>query len=228
MQLTHLAIQAAACFSAMLMASAHVSMIPNEVEMGTSVMFAAKVPHGGSPDGTTKIIITMAEGTYSVKPRPVYGFNMSETLRVLDPPVEYHGRQINETVDTVEWTAIDDYELPTWGVELFEFFVQLPANMTGDMPFKVQQQLSNGEWYNWTSGESTMSPYDPEADASSTMDHSSHGRRSTERSAPMVTVTAEDPVLTALLAAVKAASSTNDENVTEAAPHHRRFAHERL
>ncbi|KNC73379.1 hypothetical protein SARC_14062 [Sphaeroforma arctica JP610] len=170
--------------------SAHVALIPNEAEMGSNFNLGFKLPHGGEEAGTVAFTVTLPEGTYSVKPRPVYGFSVSRTLRELVPDVEVYGSMVNETVDTITWTAVYGYEVPTWAVEVFEIYLTLPANQTGTMPFPAVQTLSDGDVYEWITGNSTMGPYNGTAEAVVVDEHAGHRRRREVETAPVLTVVA--------------------------------------
>ncbi|KNC80884.1 hypothetical protein SARC_06766 [Sphaeroforma arctica JP610] len=174
--------------------SAHMSCIPSEAEMGSNFLLGLKLAHGAPEAGTVAVTVTLPEGTYSVKPRPVYGFSLSRTLRELVPNVEVYGSMVNETVDTVTWTAVYGYEVPTWAVDIFEMYLSLPANQTGTMPFQVVQTLSDGELYEWIVGNSTMGPYNATAEVEEVDEHAGHVHRRRQAEevypAPVLTVIA--------------------------------------
>ena len=75
--------------------------------------------------GTTLIMIELPNGTFSTKPVPAYGFNVSIATRVLDPPQGLWGEKSNTTVDTITWKAVDDFVLPNWAVGFFRMSVSL-------------------------------------------------------------------------------------------------------
>jgi periplasmic copper chaperone A len=124
-------------------ASAHISPQDPEGPSGGYMTTAFKVGHGCEGSPTTKVEIQMAEGVTSVKPQPVPGWNLSTTMRTLDPPIDNHGTKITETVDTVVWEggALPDSEL-----QMFWVSMKLPEGEAGEaLAFPVVQTCEVGQ-----------------------------------------------------------------------------------
>ncbi|MHB1138660.1 MAG: YcnI family copper-binding membrane protein [Microthrixaceae bacterium] len=142
-----LAVVAAASLSATLLwaapAGAHISPQDPEATAGGYFTTAFKVGHGCEGSPTTRIEIKMADGVTSVKPQPVAGWNLSTTMRTLDPPVDNHGTPITETVDTVVW---EGGSLPDSELQMFWVSMKLPEGDAGDtLAFPVVQTCEAGQ-----------------------------------------------------------------------------------
>jgi uncharacterized protein YcnI len=123
-------------------ASAHVTPQDPEAPSGGYFTTAFKVGHGCDGSPTTKVEIKMAEGVTSVKPQPVAGWNLSTTERTLDPPIDNHGTQITETVDTVVW---EGGSLPDDQLQMFWVSMKLPEGEPGTtLAFPVVQTCESG------------------------------------------------------------------------------------
>ena len=103
------------------------------------------VPHGCS-DGvsTTAVKVTIPDGVLSVKAEFIPGFNVSTTMRAVNPPVTIHGRSVNSTVDTVTWTG----EVPGNVYIGFGLKMNLPSKV-GMVYFKTNQ-ICGGNSSDWT------------------------------------------------------------------------------
>ena len=124
-------------------ASAHVTPQDPEAPSGGYFTTAFKVGHGCDGSPTTKVEIKMGEGVTSVKPQPVPGWNLSTTMRTLDPPIDNHGTLITETVDTVVW---EGGPLPDTELQMFWVSMKLPEGDAGTtVAFPVVQTCEQGE-----------------------------------------------------------------------------------
>lgn len=124
-------------------AGAHVTPQDPEAPSGGYFTTAFKVGHGCEGSPTTKVEIKMAEGVTSVKPQPVAGWNLSTTMRTLDPPVDNHGTPITETVDTVVW---EGGPLPDSELQMFWVSMKLPEGEAGStLAFPVVQTCETGQ-----------------------------------------------------------------------------------
>jgi len=124
-------------------ASAHITPQDPEGPSGGYMTTAFKVGHGCDGSPTTKVEIKMAEGVTSVKPQAVDGWNLSTTMRTLDPPIDNHGTKITETVDTVVW---EGGSLPDSQLQMFWVSMKLPEGDAGEaLAFPVVQTCEVGQ-----------------------------------------------------------------------------------
>lgn len=124
-------------------AGAHVTPQDPEAPSGAYFTTAFKVGHGCDGSPTTKVELKLADGVTSVKPQPVPGWELSTTTRTLDPPIELHGTEITETVDTVIW---EGGPLPDDQLQMFWVSMKLPEDAPGTaLEFPVVQTCEVGE-----------------------------------------------------------------------------------
>ncbi len=124
-------------------AGAHVTPQDPEAPSGAYFTTAFKVGHGCDGSPTTKVELKVADGVTSVTPQPVAGWELSTTMRTLDPPIELHGTEITESVDTVVW---EGGPLPDGQLQMFWVSMKLPEQEPGTaLEFPVVQTCEEGE-----------------------------------------------------------------------------------
>ncbi|MET8575511.1 YcnI family protein [Streptomyces sp. NPDC005012] len=133
---------------------AHVSVQPEgAAAKGGYATVAFKVPNERDNASTTKLEINFPADhpLASVMPQPVQGWDVEVTRGKLDKPLELHGRQVDEAVTKVVWTAEDEKK---GGIQP-GFFQKFPVSV-GPLPedadelvFKALQTYSNGEVVRW-------------------------------------------------------------------------------
>jgi uncharacterized protein len=147
---------AAAGASVLLLSSpsfAHVSVQPEgAAAKGSYATVAFKVPNERDNASTTKLEVNFPADhpLASVMPQPVQGWDVKVTRSKLDKPLDLHGRQVDEAVTKVVWTAEDKKGGIAPG-----FFQKFPVSV-GPLPedadelvFKALQTYSNGEVVRW-------------------------------------------------------------------------------
>jgi uncharacterized protein len=148
---------AAAGASVLLLSSpsfAHVSVQPEgAAAKGGYATVAFKVPNERDNASTTKLEVNFPADhpLASVMPQPVQGWDVKVTRSKLDKPLDLHGRQVEEAVTKIVWTAEDKKK----GGISPGFFQKFPVSV-GPLPedadelvFKALQTYSNGEVVRW-------------------------------------------------------------------------------
>jgi uncharacterized protein YcnI len=143
------AMTAAAVFLlAALPASAHVTIMPNEVEQGAYTVFTVRVPSEKEGTETTAVRVVFPEGVTISRFEPKPGWN-----------VEFQ-RNENQAITEVTWTAE-----PGQGLDITEFTEfkmsgrVLPETAAGTkLVWKAYQTYANGEVVEWIGAPGTDSP----------------------------------------------------------------------
>lgn len=115
-------------------ASAHVGIIEDEVEAGSTALITFEFSHGCEGSPTTEIRIQMPENLPTVSPTINANWDVSKTMEALDAPIEGgHGEQITERVAEVVYTAktpvADGYR------DVFVLSVAIPEDAAGTTLF---------------------------------------------------------------------------------------------
>jgi uncharacterized protein len=152
---SRIAVTGAAAASAVLVLSApafaHVSVQPEgEAAKGGYVVVDFKVPNERDNASTTKLEVTFPADhpLASVMPQPVDGWKTQVTKSKLAKPLTVHGRQINEAVTKVTWTATGKGIEPGYFQKFPLSIGQLPED-TDQLVFKALQTYSNNEVVRW-------------------------------------------------------------------------------
>ena len=153
--------------------SAHVTLSEKEVASGSYARIDVRVPNESDEAATVKVEMTLPEDhpLVSVSTKAVPGWTVAVDKRTLDEPVNAHGRDFDEVVSTVTWTADSD-ETGIGVGEFGEFGLSLgpmPDDVGATLVFKIVQTYSDGEEAPWIEA--------PEA-----------GRPEPEHPAPVLTV----------------------------------------
>ncbi|MFF2728413.1 YcnI family protein [Streptomyces sp. NPDC058008] len=147
-------------------ASAHVSVQPQgEAAKGGYATVNFKVPNERDDASTVKVEVNFPTDhpLASVSPQPVAGWKIDITRSKLAKPLEVHGKQINEAVSKVTWTA-DGSGIGPGYFQQFPLSVgQLPEN-ADQLVFKTLQTYSNKEVVRWID-EPTAGGEEPESPA---------------------------------------------------------------
>jgi periplasmic copper chaperone A len=126
-------------------ASAHVSILEQEVEAGAFALLTFQVPHGCDESPTTEIRIQIPVETPQVTPTVNANWEVAMTMEPLDEPVEGRfGEQLTERVAEVVYTA----KTPL-GAEFRDVFVlsiPIPDDLAGTvLHFPTIQTCEAGE-----------------------------------------------------------------------------------
>jgi periplasmic copper chaperone A len=131
-------------------ASAHVTLQPEEAPASGFTRLDVRVPNERDNASTTKVDVQFPPGFLFVSTEPVPGWNSEVTMRKLDKPVEQFGEQITEEVGRITFTA--DGEANAIGPGQFQDFglsLGVPDEAGSTLTFKAVQTYSNGEVVRW-------------------------------------------------------------------------------
>lgn len=126
-------------------ASAHVGIVEDEVDAGTTALVTFQFSHGCEGSPTTEVRIKMPAEITQVSPTINANWDVTKTMETLDAPVEgSHGEQITERVAEVVYTAktpvADGYR------DVFVLSVPIPADAAGSvLYFPAIQTCEVGE-----------------------------------------------------------------------------------
>jgi uncharacterized protein YcnI len=141
---------AAALLALAPVASAHVTLQPEEIPAGGFTRIDVRVPTERDDASTTKVEVQLPPGFLSVSTEPVPGWEAKIVKRKLDKPVEQFGEQISEEVGQVSFTAqgesagIGPGEFQDFGLS-----VSVPDKAGSTLSFKAVQTYSSGEVVRW-------------------------------------------------------------------------------
>jgi uncharacterized protein YcnI len=145
-----LALATSALLALTPVASAHVTLQPEEVPAGGFTRLDVRVPTERDDASTTKVEVQLPPGFLSVSTERVPGWDAKIVKRKLDKPVEQFGEQISEEVGQVSFTATDEAagigpgEFQDFGLSL-----SVPDKAGSALTFKAVQTYSNGEVVRW-------------------------------------------------------------------------------
>ncbi|MGW5664327.1 YcnI family copper-binding membrane protein [Streptomyces sp. NPDC003758] len=152
---SRIAVAGAAAASAVLVLSApafaHVTVQPEgQAAKGAYAVVDFKVPNERDDASTTKLEVSLPTDhpLASVMPQPVDGWKVQVTKSKLAKPLSMHGRQINEAVSKVTWTATGKGIEPGYFQKFPLSVGQLPEN-TDQLVFKALQTYSDNEVVRW-------------------------------------------------------------------------------
>jgi periplasmic copper chaperone A len=131
-------------------ASAHVTLQPEEVPAGGFTRLDVRVPTERDDASTTKVEVQLPPGFLFVSTEPVPGWEAKVVNRKLDKPVEQFGEQITEEVGQISFTA--NNEAAGIGPGEFQDFglsVSVPDKAGSTLTFKAVQTYSSGEVVRW-------------------------------------------------------------------------------
>ena len=141
------------------LASAHVTLQPEEVPAGGFTRLDVRVPTERDNASTTKVEIQFPPGFLSVSTEPVTGWDAKIVKRKLDKPVEQFGEQVSEEVGQVSFTAngeaagIGPGEFQDFGLSL-----SVPDKAGSTLTFKAVQTYSSGEVVRWIGSPDSEQP----------------------------------------------------------------------
>ncbi|HIW63102.1 MAG TPA: YcnI family protein [Candidatus Stackebrandtia excrementipullorum] len=132
-------------------AAAHVTIQPGEAGGGSYSRFDFRVPNESDTASTVRLEVHFPEESplASVRTIDVPGWSADVETVDLDTPVEVHGRQIDEAVSQITWTADSEDDGIAPG-EFAEFGVSAgPLPEEGVLVFKTIQVYSDGAESAW-------------------------------------------------------------------------------
>jgi periplasmic copper chaperone A len=154
-----LGVALAAPFVLAPVASAHVTLQPEEAPAGGFTRLDVRVPNERDNASTTKVDVQFPPGFLFVSTEPVPGWNSEVTMRKLDKPVEQFGEQITEEVGRITFTADGDANAIGPG-QFHDFGLSLgvPDEAGSTLTFKAVQTYSSGEVVRWIGPPDAESP----------------------------------------------------------------------
>ena len=141
-------VTAVAAASVPAVASAHVTLQPNEVPAGEFKRLDVRVPNERDNASTKKVDVKFPPGFIFVSTEPVAGWTATVRMAKLEKPVEAHGEQHREQVDTVTFATKGKGVRPGQFQD-FGLSVGLPDKPDMALTFKAIQTYSNGEVVRW-------------------------------------------------------------------------------
>ncbi|QFZ16095.1 YcnI family copper-binding membrane protein [Saccharothrix syringae] len=146
-------------------AAAHVTAsTPGPAAKGGYTKVTLRVPNERPDAGTVKLEVTLpAEYPLaSVSTRPVPGWKAEAVKQKLATPIEAHGRQITEAVQTVTWTAEPGTRIEPGQFNEFDLSVgPLPDN-TDQLLLPTKQTYDSGEVVDWNAAPPAEGADEPE------------------------------------------------------------------
>jgi uncharacterized protein len=145
-----LASATAALLTLVPVASAHVTVQPEELPAGGFSRLDVRVPTERDDASTTKVELQVPPGFVFASTEPVPGWEAKIVKRKLDKPVEQFGEQISEEVGQISFTAkgeaagIGPGEFQDFGLS-----VSVPDKAGSTLTFKAVQTYSSGEVVRW-------------------------------------------------------------------------------
>jgi uncharacterized protein YcnI len=131
-------------------ASAHVTVNPNEATQGGFSRVAFRVPNESATASTTKLEVFLPPEAPvpNVSTMPVPGWTVSVKRTTLPTPIEVHGNPVTEVVSQITWTASPDAVIRAGQFQ--EFPVSMgPLPKVDAMVFKALQTYSDGNVVRW-------------------------------------------------------------------------------
>jgi len=128
---------------------AHASFKDSEGGSGEIITNAFKIGHGCDGMDTDIITIKMHPDVIWTKPEQTPGYEISTTMRAVDPPQSVFGYPVTETIDTIVFTGL----LPDDQFRYFGFSTKLPeVEVDTILPFVIEQNC-NGTIMAWNETE---------------------------------------------------------------------------
>ena len=151
---------AAALLAAPAVAQAHVTIQPPEAPAGSFTRMEVRVPNERDDAGTTKVQVQMPDGFASVSYEPVPGWTVKVTKEEAPEPIDLHGEEVTEQVDTVTFTGDGKQGIIAPGqFQDFGISVRTPEGEGGEkLTFKAVQTYESGEVVRWIGPEDADEP----------------------------------------------------------------------
>jgi periplasmic copper chaperone A len=140
-------------------ASAHVSVHPNEVPSGAYATLDLRVPNESDNANTTKIAVQLPAGFTDVSPEFLPGWTPKIRTVKLAKPVESDDGPITEGVREIVWEGKGaDGKIPPGQFLNFPISTEIPGKAGTTITFKVLQYYDDGEVVRWIGPPSSDEP----------------------------------------------------------------------
>jgi periplasmic copper chaperone A len=188
---TILAVTAAAALALPATASAHVTLQPSEVPAGGFTVLNVRVPNERDDSGTRKVAVQMPDGFAAASYEKVPGWTVKVTRGKAPKPIEMHGEQVTEQVDTVTFTSRDKSgDIGPGQFQDFPLSVAMPAGKAGTkLTFKAVQTYRSGEVVRWIGAPDADEPAPQVTLTAAEEDHHAAGKAEHEETAAPASAT---------------------------------------
>jgi uncharacterized protein YcnI len=130
-----------------LPAAAHVTLDPNQASAATTLRAAFRIPHGCAGAATTRVTVTLPEGSLNARPMPKAGWTIRTTRRPLENPIsDGHGGQITGAVAEIVW---EGGPLPDAHYEEFVVMFRTPDRPGETLYLPAVQHCEGGATAAW-------------------------------------------------------------------------------
>jgi uncharacterized protein YcnI len=155
-----LAATAAILLTAPAAAQAHVTVQPTELPAGSFTRVAVRVPNERDDAGTTKVQVQFPDGIASASYEAVPGWTVKVTKKDAPEPIDLHGEEVTEQIDTVTFTGDGKQGIIKPGeFRDFGLSIRTPDGEAGDeLTFKAVQTYESGEVVRWIGPEDADEP----------------------------------------------------------------------
>jgi uncharacterized protein len=131
-------------------ASAHVTLQPDQAAAGAFTVESVRVPNEQSGAATTKVDLQMPHGFVGASYQAVAGWKVKVTKAKLAKPVQTDDGPITEEVSRITWTADSKADgIQPGQFRDFPLSVQIPGKAGDKLTFKALQTYSNGDVVRW-------------------------------------------------------------------------------
>ncbi len=155
-----IAATAAAVLAAPAAAQAHVTVQPKEVPAASFTRLDVRVPNERDDSGTVKVQVQFPDGIASASYEAVPGWKVKVVKEKAPEPIDLHGEEVTEQIDTVTFTGsgkegvIGPGEFRDFGLS-----VRTPDGEPGEtVTFKAVQTYESGEVVRWIGAEDSEDP----------------------------------------------------------------------
>lgn len=141
-------------------AGAHVTVQPPQAAAGGYSVIDVRVPNEQDDQGTVKLQVQFPPGVASASYQPLPGWKVRVTTRKAAKPIEVHGEQVSDEIDTVTWTGDGRTGIVAPGqFQDFPLSIRVPDGAPGTaLTFKALQTYEDGEVVRWIGASDGESP----------------------------------------------------------------------
>jgi uncharacterized protein len=137
-------------------AGAHVTLQPSEATTGGFTVLNVRVPNERDDAGTVKVEVQFPDGFATASYEPVPGWDVEVTREQAPKPIDMHGEQVTEQIDTVTFSG---GKIGPGQFTDFPLSVRIPDGEAGTkLTFKALQTYEGGEVVRWIGPEDADAP----------------------------------------------------------------------
>jgi uncharacterized protein len=142
------------------LASAHVTVQPDEAAAGSYAVVDVRVPNEKDDRGTTKVELQLPPGVSYAAYQPVPNWTVKVTRRTPAMAFSVEGEPVAQEIDTITWTGKGRDGVIAPGEFLqFPVSMRVPDGAEGTkLPFKALQTYEGGEVVRWIGAEGSDLP----------------------------------------------------------------------